>query len=78
MDYTYREHHGEAIYRFKACPREGSGPALAKAGDGMLPSDFFHRNVVLSFQENAIGIRLTPPFPLPPLAGEGQGGALTT
>jgi hypothetical protein len=31
MDYTYRERHGEAIYRFR---------------DGMLPSDFFHRNVV--------------------------------
>src|ERR1700704_2982888 len=30
---TYRERHGEAIYRFK---------------DGMLPSDFFHRNIVLS------------------------------
>ena len=43
MDYTYRERHGEAIYRFK---------------DGMLPSDFLHRNVVLSFQEDAIGIRL--------------------
>jgi len=43
MDYTYRERHGEAIYRFK---------------NGMLPSDFFHRNVVLSFQEDAIGIRL--------------------
>lgn len=43
MDYTYRERHGEAIYRFK---------------DGMTPSDFFHRNVVLSFQEDAIGIRL--------------------
>jgi predicted TIM-barrel fold metal-dependent hydrolase len=43
MDYTYRERHGEAIYRFK--------------GD-TLPSDFFHRNVVLSFQEDAIGIRL--------------------
>jgi predicted TIM-barrel fold metal-dependent hydrolase len=43
MDYTYRERHGEAIYRFKG---------------GMLPSDFFHRNVVLSFQEDAIGIRL--------------------
>ena len=24
----------------------------------MLPSDFFRRNVVLSFQEDAIGIRL--------------------
>jgi hypothetical protein len=24
----------------------------------MLPSDFFHRNVVLSFQEDAIGVRL--------------------
>jgi predicted TIM-barrel fold metal-dependent hydrolase len=43
MDYTYRERHGEAIYRFK---------------DGMIPSDFFHRNVVLSFQEDAVGIRL--------------------
>ena len=43
MDYTYRERHEEAIYRFK---------------DGMRPSDFFRRNVVLSFQEDAIGIRL--------------------
>ena len=43
MDYTYRERHEEALYRFK---------------DGMRPSDFFHRNVVLSFQEDAIGIRL--------------------
>jgi predicted TIM-barrel fold metal-dependent hydrolase len=43
MDYTYRERHGEAIYRFR---------------DGMRPSDFFHRNVVLSFQEDATGIRL--------------------
>ena len=43
MDYTYRERHGEALYRYK---------------DGMVPSDFFHRNVVLSFQEDAIGIRL--------------------
>src|SRR6059058_2612271 len=43
MDYTYRERHEEAIYRFK--------------GD-MRPSDFFRRNVVLSFQEDAIGIRL--------------------
>ena len=43
MDYTYRERHEEAIYRFR---------------DGMRPSDFFHRNVVLSFQEDALGIRL--------------------
>lgn len=43
MDYTYRERHEEAIYRFR--------------GD-MRPSDLFHRNVVLSFQEDAIGIRL--------------------
>jgi predicted TIM-barrel fold metal-dependent hydrolase len=43
MDYTYRERHEEAIYRFK---------------DGMRPSDFFHRNVVLSFQEDAFGFRL--------------------
>jgi hypothetical protein len=43
MDYTYRERHREAIYRFK---------------EGMRPSDFSHRNAVLSFQEDAIGIRL--------------------
>ncbi len=43
MDYTYHERHEEAIYRFK---------------DGMRPSDFFRRNVSLSFQEDAIGIRL--------------------
>jgi len=43
MDYTYRERHEEALYRFKGDAR---------------PSDFFHRNVVLSFQEDAIGIRL--------------------
>ena len=43
MDYTYRERHGEAIYRFK---------------DGAVPSDFFRHNVMLSFQEDAIGIRL--------------------
>src|SRR3981189_3059001 len=43
MDYTYRERHAEAIYRFKAARH---------------PRDFFHRNMVLSFQEDAIGIRL--------------------
>jgi len=43
MDYTYRERHEEATYRFK--------------GD-ILPSDFFHSNVYLSFQEDDIGIRL--------------------
>ncbi len=43
MDYTYRERHEEAIYRFQG---------------GLRPSDFFHRNVVLSFQEDTIGIRL--------------------
>jgi hypothetical protein len=42
MDYTYCERHGEAIY-----PR-----------GGRLPSDFFRRNVVLRFHEDAIGIRL--------------------
>ena len=33
-----------------------SAPGLAKAGDAMLPSDFFRRNVVLRFQEDAIGV----------------------
>ena len=43
MDYTYIERQKEASYRFK--------------GD-TLPSDFFHQNVYLSFQEDHIGIRL--------------------
>ncbi len=43
MDYTYRERHEEAFHRFT---------------DHMYPSDFFHRNVSLSFQEDAVGIRL--------------------
>jgi predicted TIM-barrel fold metal-dependent hydrolase len=43
MDYTYRERHEEAAYRFQ---------------DGLRPSDFFHRQVFLSFQEDAVGIRL--------------------
>ena len=43
MDYTYRERHEEAFHRFK---------------NDMRPSDFFHRNVFLSFQEDGIGIRL--------------------
>ena len=43
MDYAYIERQKEASYRFK--------------GD-VLPSDFFHRNVYISFQEDGIGIRL--------------------
>ena len=43
MDYTYVERHEEALYRFKGDAR---------------PSDFFHSNVYLSFQEDAVGIRL--------------------
>ena len=46
MDYTYRERHGEAIYRFEslpprrrgACPREGGGTACSR-------SDFFRRKM---------------------------------
>ena len=30
LDYTYRERHGEAIYRYKACPREGGGRHAAE------------------------------------------------
>ncbi len=43
MDYTYVERHEEASYRFKGDVR---------------PSDFFHNNVYLSFQEDSVGIRL--------------------
>ena len=43
MDYTYKERHEEASYRFKTADK---------------PSDFFARNVFLSFQEDEIGIAL--------------------
>ena len=43
MDYTYIERQKEASYRFKG---------------NVMPSDFFHNNVYLSFQEDAVGIRL--------------------
>lgn len=43
MDYTYRERHEEAAYRFR---------------EPLLPSDIFHRQVLVSFQEDSIGIRL--------------------
>jgi predicted TIM-barrel fold metal-dependent hydrolase len=43
MDYTYTERHEEATYRFKG---------------NIQPSDFFHNNVYLSFQEDDLGIRL--------------------
>jgi len=43
MDYTYVERQEEAFYRFKGDAR---------------PSDFFRNNVYLSFQEDAVGIRL--------------------
>lgn len=43
MDYTYVERQEEAFYRF--------------IGDAR-PSDFFRSNVYLSFQEDAVGIRL--------------------
>ena len=43
MEYTYAERHEEALYRFKG---------------GARPSDFFHNNVYLSFQEDGVGVRL--------------------
>ena len=43
MDYAYAERPEETFYRFKG---------------GAIPSDFFHSNIYLSFQEDEIGIRL--------------------
>ncbi|MQF69253.1 amidohydrolase [SAR202 cluster bacterium AD-804-J14_MRT_500m] len=43
MDYTYTQRH--------------RGVALPRFRNGMMPSDFFHRNVFLSFQEDPVGIR---------------------
>ena len=43
MDYTYVERQEEASHRFRGDAR---------------PSDFFRNNVYLSFQEDAVGVRL--------------------
>ena len=44
LDYTYSQRaSGMSGHRFK---------------EGLLPSDYFHRNVFLGFQEDALGIRL--------------------
>ena len=43
MDYVYTERHQQATYRFK---------------NDLIPSDFFHRNVRISFQEDDLGIQL--------------------
>ena len=43
LDYVYIERQQQATYRFK---------------NQLLPSDFFHSNVYLSFQEDELGIRL--------------------
>lgn len=43
MDYTYVERQEEASYRFK---------------NDLRPTDFFHSNIYLSFQEDDVGIRL--------------------
>ena len=43
MDYTYTQRaHRDGWYRFK---------------EDMLPSDYFHRNVFVGFQEDALGVR---------------------
>ena len=51
---------GPALAHFSAAARNPSQVQVSvrASSDGMLPSDFFRRNVVLSFQEDAIGIRL--------------------
>ncbi len=43
LDYVYIERQQQASYRFK---------------DELRPSDFFHRNIYLSFQEDDLGIQL--------------------
>ena len=79
-------------------PRRGElpvqEPALAKAGDGMLPSDFFHRNNLTRhprFRDACAGMTIefarrtpsafaypTPSPDSPALAGEGRAGVSTT
>jgi len=41
MDYTYRERHGEGIYRFKGLPREGGG---RHAAERLLPPQRRHEH----------------------------------
>ena len=43
MDYDYTQRTHQRSLRFK---------------DNMLPSDFFHRNVFVGFQDDALGLRL--------------------
>lgn len=43
MDFIYKERYQQATYRFK---------------NGMTPSDLFHRNVYVSFQEDILGIEM--------------------
>ena len=43
MDYTYSQ--------------RAAGIQLERFKDGMTPSDFFHRNVYVSFQEDGLGIK---------------------
>ena len=55
LDYTYTERMPPSI--------EGSQPRrsahrMDRFKDGVLPSDFFHSNVFLGFQEDALGIKM--------------------
>ncbi len=49
---------GRGCGKLTALARKVANGTYNKFKGGMRPSDFFHRNVVLSFQEDAIGIRL--------------------
>jgi hypothetical protein len=58
MDYTYRERHGEAIYRFKVCPREGGGWHIPERLLPPQPRIGVLGRLRLKLPGGAIGIRL--------------------
>ena len=54
IDYTYTDRMPPKL---DSTPRRPSAHPMVRFKDGVLPSDFFHSNVFLGFQEDAMGIR---------------------
>ena len=54
IDYTYTDRMPPKL---DSSPRRPSAHPMVRFKDGVLPSDYFHSNVFLGFQEDAMGIR---------------------
>ena len=55
LDYTYTERMPPTLDPSRRLP---SAHRMDRFKDGVLPSDFFHSNVFLGFQEDALGIKM--------------------